>query len=122
MKAVLIAALLALNAVTVAGTVEGEHPMAKIISMLKELQVKAREEGEQEAVLYQKFQYWCKNSIKELKGAIKEEKAKIEVLEDEIESKTKLKEQLEKEIAEITKELEESEAAGAKADKIREDE
>merc|ERR1719428_603925 len=121
MKAVLIAALFAVNAVTVEGSAEGEHPMAKIIAMLKELQVKAREEGEAEAVLFQKFTYWCKNSKKELSGAIKAEKAKIEILEDEIESKTKLKETLEKEIAELEKELEESEAAGAKADKIRDD-
>merc|ERR1719456_1072694 len=122
MKAVLIAVLFALNAVSAAGSAESEHPMAKIISMLKELQVKAREEGEAEAVLFQKFTYWCKNSKKELSGAIKAEKAKIEILEDEIESKTKLKETLEKEIAQLEKELEESEAAGAKADKIREDE
>merc|ERR1719160_2351674 len=122
MKAALLAALVCLHAARAAGDAEGEHPMAKIISMLKELQVKAREEGEAEAVLFQKFEYWCKNSKKELSGAIKEEKAKIEVLEDEIESKTKLKEQLEKEIAQLEKELEESEAAGAKADKIREDE
>merc|ERR1719456_668818 len=121
MKAVLIAVLFALNAVSAAGSAESEHPMAKIISMLKELQVKAREEGEAEAVLYQKFQYWCKNTKKELSGAIKAEKAKIEILEDEIESKTKLKETLEKEIAQLEKELEESEAAGAKADKIRDD-
>merc|ERR1719456_1689723 len=122
MKAVLIAVLFALNAVSAAGSAESEHPMAKIISMLKELQVKAREEGEAEAVLFQKFTYWCKNSKKELSGAIKAEKAKIEILEDELESKTKLKETLEKEIAQLEKELEESEAAGAKADKIREDE
>merc|ERR1719409_201893 len=90
--------------------------------MLKELQVTAREEGEKEAALFQKFEYWCKNTKKELSGAIKAEKARIEILEDEIEAKTKLKETLEKEIAELEKELEESEAAGAKAEKIREDE
>jgi len=121
MKVVLLAALFALSAATVARSAEGEHPMAKIISMLKELQAKAREQGEREAADYQKFQYWCKNTKKELSGAIKEEKATIENLEDEIESKTKLSETLKKEIAELEKELEERGAAGAKADKIRKD-
>merc|ERR1719301_75530 len=95
----------------------GEHPIAKIIAMLEKLKVQAREEGEKEAVLYQKFEYWCKNTKKELSSAIKEEKAKIATLEDKLAEKTKLKEAMEKDIAE----LEKSAAAGAKADKIRED-
>jgi hypothetical protein len=60
---------------------EGEHPIAKVISMLEDLKVKAREQGEEEAVNYQKFEYWCKNTIKELTTAIANDKDTIETLE-----------------------------------------
>merc|ERR1719217_901332 len=99
-----------------------EHPIEKVIGMLEDLKVKAREEGEAEAVSYQKFEYWCKNSMKELNTAIEKEKALIENLEDEIEGKTKLIEKLTVEIEALAKQLADSEAAGAKAKKIREEE
>merc|ERR1719408_189570 len=120
MKFSLLAAVFLLSASLAASSTSkqelgDEHPISKIIALLEKLKVQAREEGEKEAVLYQKFEYWCKNTKKELSGAIKEEKAKIAVLEDKLAEKTKLKEAMEKEIAMLEKELEESEVAGAKA-------
>jgi len=105
----------------VVATETKEHPIAKIVNMLKELQVKAREQGDVEAVAYQKFQYWCKNTIKELTGVIEKEKATIETLEDKIESKKKLIKTLEDDIELLTKELEDYEEAASKAKKIREE-
>jgi hypothetical protein len=99
-----------------------EHPIAKVIAMLEDLKVKAREEGEAEAVSYQKFEYWCKNSLKELNTAIEKEKSLIETLEDEIEAKTKLIAKLEIEIKDLAKQLADSEAAGVKAKEIRDEE
>merc|ERR1719160_1790513 len=99
-----------------------EHPIKKIIGMIEELKVKAQEQHEEETANYQKFEYWCKTTMKELNTAITKGKEKIEVLEDTIESKTKEIKKLEVDIAALEKELEEIEAASAKAKKIREDE
>jgi len=101
---------------------KGEHPIAKVIAMLEDLKVKAREEGEAEAVSYQKFEYWCKNSLKQLNTAIEKEKALIVTLEDEIDSKTKLITKLTEDIKVLEKQLSDSEAAGAKAKEIRDEE
>merc|ERR1719321_1649530 len=77
----------------------GEHPIAKVIALLEELKVEARTKGEEEAASYQKFEYWCKNSLKTLNTAIAKGKEDIETLEDTIESKKKLIAQMETEIA-----------------------
>jgi chromosome segregation ATPase len=98
-----------------------EHPIAKIISMIEELKVKAMTLGEEEAAAYQKFEYFCKTTKKELNTAITAGKEKVEVLEDTIEAKTKEIEKLEVDIEALTKTLEEIEAAAAKAKKIREE-
>jgi len=99
----------------------GEHPIGKVIAMIEDLKVKAQQEGEAEAVSYTKFEYWCKNSLKELSTAITADKEKIETLEDQIEAKTKLIEQMKIEIAELEKQLAASEAAAKKAKDIREE-
>merc|ERR1719160_196086 len=99
-----------------------EHPIAKIINMLEEEKVKAREQGEKEAVLYQKYQYFVKNTVKELETAIDKEKKTIETLEDQIESKEKLIETLEKDIKDLEKQLEENEKASKEAKNMRKEE
>jgi hypothetical protein len=102
-------------------SVTNEHPIGKIISMIEELKVKAMTQGEEEAASYQKFEYWCKTTMKELTTAITKGKEAAEVLEDTIEAKTKEIEKLEVDIEALTKQLEEIEAAAAKAKKIREE-
>jgi len=99
-----------------------EHPIAKVVKMLEDLKVEAQEKGEAEAVAYQKFEYWCKNTIKELSTAITKDKETIETLEDKIESNKKLIAKLEEDIAELTKFLADSEAAAEKAKEIRDEE
>merc|ERR1719388_736949 len=75
-----------------------EHPIAKVIKMLEDLSSKAESEGKAEAVSFSKYQYWCKNSVKELSKAIAEEKETIDALDSKIEAKTKEVATLEEEI------------------------
>merc|ERR1719440_313204 len=96
-----------------------EHPIAKVITMLEELASKAESEGKAEAVSFSKYQYWCKNSVKELSKAITEEKEKIDQLESTIEAKTKEKATLEEEIAVLEKQIAKMQAAAKEADEAR---
>jgi hypothetical protein len=97
-----------------------DHPVGKVIKMLEGLKAKAIMEGKQEENAYQKFAYWCKDSIKTLKTAIEEQNERISVLEDLIAGKTKEKEVLEEEIETLENEIAEREAAVEKANKERE--
>jgi len=66
-----------------------EHPIANVISMLEGLISDVEAEGKTEALAFQKFEYWCKNSKKTLSKAIVEEKETIDSLGSKIEAKTK---------------------------------
>merc|ERR1719247_3900136 len=118
-------ALIALAIFSVASASESavkDHPIGKIIGMLEELKVKSQTQQEEETVLHQKFQYWCKTSTKELTTEITKGKEEIAVLEDTIEAKTKEIEKLEADLELLEKQIEENGAASAKADKIRAEE
>ena len=82
-----------------------EHPIEKVVSMLQGLSAKAEAEGKEEALAYEKYEYFVKNSVKELSGAIAQEKSDIEELTDLIDSKEKAKEVLTGQIADLTQEL-----------------
>merc|ERR1719210_2400391 len=97
------------------------HPIEKVIKMLKGLSAKAEMEGKREALLYEKFEYWCKNSMKTLGKAIDEETEKIEMLEDKIEAGKAQSVALKEDIAELAKNIDELEAAADKAKKIRQE-
>lgn len=119
----LIAGLLAVGQVLAMQVSDSkEHPIAKIINMLEEQKVKATENGEKEAVMYQKYQYFVKNTLKELETAIKKEKEDIEILEAQVESKEKLIEQLEEDIKDLEEQLEKNEKATKEAKKMRKEE
>merc|ERR1719390_430591 len=98
-----------------------DHPIKKIIGMIEELKVEAQKQAEEEGYAYQKFEYWCKTTSKELNKAIAEGKDHISVLEDTIESKKKDIAKFKVDIEELDKQIEENEAASAKAKKIREE-
>jgi len=95
-----------------------DHPIEKIITLLNGLATKSENEGKEEAVAYTKFEYWCKNSIKELKNAIAEENDTIDALSSKIDAKTKEKEALEKQIKSLEEELGKLDLSAA-ADKKR---
>merc|ERR1719238_2615809 len=88
--------------------------------MLEGLASQAESEGKAEAVSFSKYQYWCKNSVKELNAAIAEEKSTIDSLADKIDAKMKEKATLEEEIAALDDQLAKMQAAGKKADEARE--
>merc|ERR1719174_878397 len=118
MMATVVTALLLCTSLGATVTVQ-EHPIAKVITMLEDLATKAEAEGKEEAVSFSKYQYWCKNSAKELSKAIAEEKETIDSLANKIDAKTKEAATLEEEIAALDDQLAKMEAAGKKADEQR---
>jgi len=96
-----------------------EHPIGKIITLLDELAAKAEAEGKSEALAFQRFEYWCKDSTKELSGAISEEKQTIDSLESKIDAKTKEKKGLEDQISKLESELVDDNIRGKEADANR---
>merc|ERR1719478_1977616 len=92
-----------------------EHPIAGVISMLEGLASKTEAEGKAEAVSFSKYQYWCKNSAKELSAAIADSKETIDSLESKIEAKTKEAATLTEEIAALDKQIAEMEASAKNA-------
>merc|ERR1711865_1013468 len=76
-----------------------DHPVVKVIKMLKDLKEKSIGEGKAEEVAYTKFTYWCSTSKAELNDAIAEEKETIDELEDTIAGKKKDKASLEDKIS-----------------------
>jgi len=98
------------------------HPIGDVISLLQGLEVQSKEEGANEAALFQKFSYWCKTSQKELNGAIGKEKENIEELTSEIEGLKADIESLGTEISKLDTELTNMNNAAAKAKKVRDDE
>lgn len=93
----------------------GEHPIEKIINLLKGLEEQAIEEGKSEALSFQKFEYWCKNSKKTLTKAIAEEKDNIDSLESKISAKTEESKNLADQISKLEKELTELSNSAAEA-------
>jgi chromosome segregation ATPase len=93
----------------------GEHPIEKIINLLKGLEEQAIAEGKSEALSFQKFEYWCKNSKKTLTKAIAEEKDNIDSLESKIAAKTEESKNLGEQIAKLEEELGELATSAEKA-------
>jgi len=87
--------------------------------LLKDLQVKVKEEGQSEELTFATFSRWCVNSVKTLDAAIAGEKETIEVLESKVSAKTKQVEVLTDEISVLGEEILKMEAAGEKADEER---
>jgi chromosome segregation ATPase len=104
------------------GTCAVAHPIEDVIGMLKDLATKAEEEGKEEALAFQKFEYWCKNSVKELNKAIAEENDNIDALGSKIEAKTKESASLKKQIDGLTDQLGKLAATAKKAKDQRDDE
>jgi hypothetical protein len=104
------------------GTCAVAHPIEDVIGMLKDLATKAEEEGKEEALAFQKFEYWCKNSVKELNKAIATENDNIDALGSKIEAKTKESKSLKKQIDSLTDQLGKLAATAKKAKDQRDDE
>jgi len=99
-----------------------EHPIAKVINLLQGLKDKAIAQGKQEAVDYQKFQYWCTTNSDELNGAIADEKETITELTDKLAGLKKEEETLNEDISTLEGQLKDNEASALAAKKLRKQE
>jgi len=93
----------------------GDHPIVKVITMLKGLKADAIAQGKTEEVAYEKFTYWCSTSKTELQGAIADEKETISELADTIDGKTKEQASLEDNIEKLEEQLTELQASAKSA-------
>jgi len=96
-----------------------EHPIGNVISMLEGLLSDVEAEGKSEALSFQKFQYWCKNSAKTLKKAIVEEKESIDSLGSKIEAKIKAAAALEGQISKLEGQIGKLQTRGKEAENAR---
>jgi hypothetical protein len=113
--------LLALTVNPLGALALGGHPIEKVIGLLKGLATTAELEGKSEALNYEKYDYWCRNSIKELLAAIAEETETIASLENQIAAGAAEEAKLKDEIAQLEIELGELDQAAAKAEADRAD-
>merc|ERR1719230_608177 len=111
MKSIVTLCSLCFVLVGCTGARTGDHPIVRVIGMLKELSAQAVAEGKHEEVAFAKFQHWCSTSTKALKKAIAEEKEKIEVLEATVDAKKKEIATLEEQIAALEEEIAKKEAS-----------
>merc|ERR1719456_1704504 len=100
-----------------------EHPIEGVISLLEDLQVQAKEEGEKDASTYQKFTYWCSNAQKDITASMDAHKETLATTNDNIKADKSDIMALEFAIRKLTKEISRREASNARAlEKRQEDE
>lgn len=92
-----------------------DHPIVKVIALLKDLTAKVKLEGQTEEVAFQKFVYWCQTSTSELVDAIAEEKDTIDTLQSTIDSKSKETVLLGEDISKLEDEITELQASDKSA-------
>jgi len=105
--------------VPTAGRTLKAHPIENVISLLEGLMTKVEMESKAEAVSYEKFEYWCKNSFKTLTAAIEKEKQIIDEMETKAAAKTEEIATLEDQITKLDEQLGELAAADAAAKEVR---
>lgn len=95
------------------------HPIQKVIDQMVDLRIKAKEEGEAEALAYQKFSHWCGTETEKLNGKIAKNNEKISGFESAIEGFEASIAALKDEISQLKDEIAKREADQAKADELR---
>jgi len=110
--ALLLVALAGAHAVAVA---KEDHPIVKVIAMLKGLKADAIAEGQTEEVAFGKFTYWCSTTKSELKAAIADSKETISELGDSISAKTTEQANLEGKIETLEGQLKDLQASAKSA-------
>jgi len=107
------------SVIVLAGLVAAEHPIANVIQMMVDLRVKAKEEGENEALVFQKYSHWCGNEQKSYSSKIAKNKQTIQELSDKIAGLEASNASLTTQIAKLEAELNKRKADAQKADEIR---
>jgi len=98
------------------------NPIRRVVTMLQEMQVKVKEEGEKEQALFDKFMCYCKTAGDDLEASIKAGTAKIASLEALLKSGKEEMEQLEADLKAAEASRAEAKAAMAEVTAIREKE
>mmetsp|Transcript_53177 Transcript_53177/g.119881 ORF Transcript_53177/g.119881 Transcript_53177/m.119881 type:complete len:713 (+) Transcript_53177:81-2219(+) len=111
----------ALQAVKKARTVANTHPIAQVISLIKDLKKKADDEGHSDEVTYTDFKRWCASTTKQFQEDVKASGAKIETLTDEVASAKEEEDRLNAQIKALKDEIAGIESADDKASKIATD-
>jgi len=93
-----------------------------VVTLLQNMQKKVEAEGKKEKELFEKFMCYCKNGLGDLRNAIDANEAKIPKVETALSEAEALKEQLEKDIAELKGSTGDAKATIAKAKGIRQKE
>lgn len=95
------------------------HPIEKVISQMVDLRIKAKEEGESEALSFGKFSHWCGTETEKYQGKIAKNNEKISSFESAIEGFEASIASLKDEIKQLTDEIAKREADQSKADDLR---
>merc|ERR1719335_561526 len=99
-----------------------EHPVSKIVTMLKKMQSTMQEEAEKDQEVYEKMSCWCETNDKETNAAVEAAQRAISELTAKIEENAALAARLETEIEELEAEIKSAEEAIAIATALREKE
>lgn len=106
MQMIVLLALVAMGSQPAEATVTNEtHPIERVIGLLRDLSAEVEADGNEEAVVYGKFEKWCQDSKKTLNEAIETSKDSIDTLESSVESKDQQNKTLTKQINMLTEEL-----------------
>lgn len=94
-------------------------PISKVIHLLKDMQKELEQEAKEEKETYETMKCWCDKNNNGKMQAVKEQKDKIDELNALIESSTSKRAELETEIDQLKKDIDEAEKALAEATEIR---
>merc|ERR1719163_1038985 len=113
--------LIALLAAGVVGDSTGNeaHPVAKVITMLKDMISQLDKEGEEDADMYEQMGCWCKTNDEEKTKSISDAEQRIRTLDANIEELTATSATLSAELANLEKENAASTEALAQAKALR---
>merc|ERR1719401_3408254 len=98
------------------------NPIRKVVNMLESIQKKVAEEGEKEAVLYEKFMCYCKNSGADLEKSIASASAKAPEVSSAITEGEAKKAQLDQDLVSHKADREAAKSSMAEATALREKE
>jgi len=96
------------------------HPVTKVINLLKDMMKTLEKEQEEDEEIYDKMACWCDTNRKEKTKSIADAKERITMLETKIEELTAKSAKLAAEIKELEKEVAANQEALEKATAIRE--
>jgi hypothetical protein len=98
---------------------EKQHPVSKVIAMMKDMTAQLQKEGEEDDELYETMGCWCKTNDEEKTKAISDAETKIEKLQSLIEELTGKSARLNEEIKTLTAEVARNEQALDTASALR---